>query len=731
MKHIKFWGIMLLSVTFFLYAPYCHAATGSSKETLEESQKTVRIVIEQSYRDKNNTVVEGVRLPAFETIARKLLPYANLKILPVNAENYDLTLKIQASGRGSGNEYSIGGFGKGTFYYTGASLTGEIALELSGVPIHRTSFSGNISPPSQINIYEFSSSLTTALFTDIVWQPNSFGPAIIKLIGEIYGPRFLITAMKDNDSDVRQYAERILLYNLGKSAVESLITLLTAEDSFVRLNAVKALGQINDPQAVTPLVALLNDENTDVREQAMKAIEKFGTSAVEPLLSSLQSEDSVTRKNVVVILGQIKDPQAVEPLIVALKDTDADVRSRAVKALGQIKDPQAVDPLIIALKDTDANVRRSVVEALGQIKDPRSVEPLIILLKDEDADVRKEVVATLENIGEKAVEPLIVALKDGDVEVRTSAVNALGQLKNPQAVESLIRVLKDEDAKVRETAVKALKEIGEAAMGHLIETLQNQDFSLRVVAAWALGQIGDARATAPLIVALQDREFFVQAKAAEALGEIQDSQAIEPLIKTMKTGNVLVKKQAGEALKKITKQSFGEDYDAWLKWWEESSQTLSLQPSPMPVQSQREHEQQLQERQGVIRIPSGSPIYSKPDGGTIVARVQTDIDLKILEQRGQWYKVTVPGGITGWISEDQLPNTDTIPTPSKSNISGCSTKYSIRLYKSPSEKYASIDVPRGEQITIITTQDEWYNIETSHYGSGWIRKSQITLEGCQ
>jgi hypothetical protein len=37
----------------------------------------------------------------------------------------------------------------------------------------------------------------------------------------------------------------------------------------------------------------------------------------------------------------------------------------------------------------------------------------------------------------------------------------------------------------------------------------------------------------------------------------------------METGNILVKKRAAEALRKITKQSFEEDHDAWLTWWKE------------------------------------------------------------------------------------------------------------------------------------------------------------------
>ena len=123
----------------------------------------------------------------------------------------------------------------------------------------------------------------------------------------------------------------------GKNREEVLISALKDEDSDVREAAAKALGKIKDPRAVEPLISALKDEDSDVREAAAKA------------------------------LGEIKDPRAVEPLISALKDVNWRVRDAAAEALGEIKDPRAVEPLISALKDVDVLVREAAAKALRKI----------------------------------------------------------------------------------------------------------------------------------------------------------------------------------------------------------------------------------------------------------------------------------------------------------------------------------------------------------------------------
>jgi len=296
MKNIRFLSVVMLLISLFLCASYSYATTEQKNEKFEEPQKIIRIVVEQSYTDKTYSPVEGINLP-FESIARKLLEYADLKVAHPESENYNLTLKIQAKGEALGTEYSTFGFGKGTYYYTGASLEGEISLELSGIPIHKKSFFGKISPPGRIDRSKMSTSPYGAPFRDTLWwQPNSFGPMIIKLIEEISSPKFLINAMKDEDSNVREFSNRLLLYGLGEEAVDPLISFLKEEDSFILLKVVMALGNIEDPRAIEPLIEVLKNKDSEVRKSAVNA------------------------------LGQIKDPRAVEPLIVALKDEDSKVR---------------------------------------------------------------------------------------------------------------------------------------------------------------------------------------------------------------------------------------------------------------------------------------------------------------------------------------------------------------------------------------------------------------------
>jgi hypothetical protein len=105
MKNIRFLSVVMLSISLFLSASYGYATTEQKNEKLEEPQKVIRIVVEQSYSDKTYSPVEGINLP-FEFIARKLLEYADFKVAHYKSENYNLTLKIQAKGEALGTEYS-------------------------------------------------------------------------------------------------------------------------------------------------------------------------------------------------------------------------------------------------------------------------------------------------------------------------------------------------------------------------------------------------------------------------------------------------------------------------------------------------------------------------------------------------------------------------------------------------------------------------------------------------
>ena len=227
----------------------------------------------------------------------------------------------------------------------------------------------------------------------------------------------LVNALKDEDKAVRQEAASALgkqgwkpgddtekfdyliakqewdeLVKMGKSAVELLITALKDEDSDVRWEAAEILGKIKDPRAVESLITALKDKDSVLQGRAVEALEKIGKPAVEPLITALKDEDSDVRWRAAEILGKIKDPRAVESLIAALKNEDLWARRRVAEALGgqgwkpgddtekfdyliakQEWDElvkmgkSAVEPLITALNDKDPGVRWEAVEALGEI----------------------------------------------------------------------------------------------------------------------------------------------------------------------------------------------------------------------------------------------------------------------------------------------------------------------------------------------------------------------------
>jgi HEAT repeat protein len=233
--------------------------------------------------------------------------------------------------------------------------------------------------------------------------------------------------------------------------VEPLLTALKDENSEVRLAAARALGEIGDPQAVEPLLAALKDQHSSVRRAAAEA------------------------------LGRISDVRAVESLPAALKnalkDEDRDVRRAAAKALAQ--QIKGVEYLMSALTDRPWMAREAAAEMLGEIKDPRAVEPLRAVLKDEEGSVRRAAVKALVQI--KGMEHLIAGidfelsvavLQYGDAEKQQAAARALGRSQDPRAVEPLLAALKDYDyyslkdygyysQAVRQAAAEALGTLGD------------------------------------------------------------------------------------------------------------------------------------------------------------------------------------------------------------------------------------------------------------------------------
>ena len=165
------------------------------------------------------------------------------------------------------------------------------------------------------------------------------------------------------------------------TSILEVITALNDEDLDVRSNAADALGKIKSEAAIPSLIKLLEDKNFNVRSKAADA------------------------------LGKIKSEAAIPSLIKLLEDKNFNVRSKAADALGEIKSEAAIPGLIKLLKDKYSDVRCSAAIGLGEIKIQleAAIPGLIELLEDKDSSVRSAAAKTLAGIdtGNKQLNSII------------------------------------------------------------------------------------------------------------------------------------------------------------------------------------------------------------------------------------------------------------------------------------------------------------------------------------
>lgn len=249
----------------------------------------------------------------------------------------------------------------------------------------------------------------------------------------------LISALKDNDVEVRRAAAHSLSNYEDPRAVPGLIDALKDADAEVREAAADALGSLEDKRAVPGLVALLKDSNKDVRRSALNALHSMPEQVPdEAILTAIGDADSDVRASAIgLALSRVQndenedapiDSRYVSAFTRLLGDAQADTRQQAIEALGASRLKEAPAAMLALSRDKNADVRQSLANALGSMGDPKAVPTLKEMLNDADADVRSSAVEALGSIRDRAsLEALIGALKSNDPQVRRAAAEALGQ----------------------------------------------------------------------------------------------------------------------------------------------------------------------------------------------------------------------------------------------------------------------------------------------------------------
>jgi len=215
----------------------------------------------------------------------------------------------------------------GTKCYTGAKAEGQVTLAIPDYKPLKFSIQGRKYPP--FFIHGCPQDPSDAPFS-IAWVE-----ALLNGFYEIWSIQVLMTALQDQDKDIR-YAAADVLQDLGPDAV----------------------------QAVPALISAISNDIEDVRMEALRALEAVGPSAIE----------------------------AAPALIEVLDSESTSIRSLAADAIAAIKpqDEEVVQALINCLEKFDANPH-PVIDALKEIG-PAALNavPVLANLLEEDQEYRNE-----------------------------------------------------------------------------------------------------------------------------------------------------------------------------------------------------------------------------------------------------------------------------------------------------------------------------------------------------
>ena len=178
-----------------------------------QSAKTVLIVVDQKYYTHSGgpglTYLERGKLPPgcqeamdvtipFEEVAVMLLERLGLEVVESSTDHHDVVLRIRATG--TGDEFIPDGK---TLVYIGASIAGQISLEIAGKkPVSTCRFSGSDARAKNIvpggYAWVEGSPCTEALFMATFIGARSFPRGLLKMLDEVFGSSPLITVLLED-----------------------------------------------------------------------------------------------------------------------------------------------------------------------------------------------------------------------------------------------------------------------------------------------------------------------------------------------------------------------------------------------------------------------------------------------------------------------------------------------------------------------------------------------------
>jgi len=277
----------------------------------------------------------------------------------------------------------------------------------------------------------------------------------------------------------------------------------TSTDGTERWRAAGELAKVPGDEAEGLLLQLLKDEDYRVRERAVAALGRRFTPRVASACAVALADDAdAGHRSAGLALLARGGAAGRAVLLGALQHPSADVRIAAAAALpGPAPGAETVAAIeATARREADPNARAALLLTLGRTGRREAIAPLLAALEEGNLWLQVHALEALGNVGDPEIASRILPLLGNDA-LRQGALHALARLRSAVAAEPLVRraAAGERDAFLLAAARAALESASAATLA-----------SLRPL--WP-----DARAALLALLKDPEADAFVRANAAHLM----------------------------------------------------------------------------------------------------------------------------------------------------------------------------------------------------------------------
>ncbi len=390
-----------------------------------------------------------------------------------------------------------------------------------------------------------------------------------------------LDGMTSNDFVVRRISAHMLNKVNLPATLNALVTALDDEDMDVRLIALKGLVRQKNISALTKISALLSSPEALIRARAVDALQALAPKdeTIRPLLHPLLADaDSRVKIRAIVALLFINPKDSARDQLRSMSMLgDVEERILALYALAEVGDPQAESMFSAELNHTQAPIAIRCAAASALVACGTSaIAPLTANLSTENILLRENIAAALGKIGAACLPAILDCLDQPDFE--NGALAALDQLpaQNESSrvkkyialrIQSALRyedmrlaIYKNEDSRVQ-------------LLSDALEYFARRD-ALNALRGFAL--LNDKNAVKVAIENLSSSNPSQKSNALETLETVKDSALIRPILRVFESNNAPseINEQAAHSL--LEKEN-----NEWLKQYAQFAFSPSQKDTPM------------------------------------------------------------------------------------------------------------------------------------------------------